>query len=590
MIGRCKSLLPLVLCLTLLLPAAALAAGLAEEVARDFQPVAGFLVMPMGEEFLIDLDAAKGIREGDLFAVVKTGGKVVHPVTKEVLGTLDEVKGYLQVSRVKSGYSYARNIGGKGGFEKGDRIQRFENLPALFWDYTGRGEGLYAELRAGLPQLDWRDYAGAQAARPESPRAPQGEPAALVFVLNENGLGVKDGAFNPLRFYPAAASLPAAAAIRPAAPPTSIQPTLPAAPLPVPAAPAAGIIVRPPQPLVASGGAIVRAGGRQEEGVWYSPEIKGEPVGLAVGDFDGDGRQETALAFPDRLEFSRLTGTELVAAGQVKFGSRTRAIALDSADLTGDGRPELYVTAADGKDLTSLVVEYSGGSYQATITRVPWYFRGVDLPGEGQILAGQAIGRGKNDFEGPVFRVARTGNDLRQGAEIPVPPFVSIYGFLPLADRQGTPIFANLSLNDNLQVLTPDGRKLWQSDTYFGGREAYIEREDPDVVRDIETRFVYLKARLLAGPAGELLVPVNEGSRLVSKLREFKSSQLKALVWDGFSLREAWATRPQGGYLADFQVADIDNDGVTELVMAILFTHGGMKASPRAALVVYELQ
>jgi hypothetical protein len=76
----------------------------------------------------------------------------------------------------------------------------------------------------------------------------------------------------------------------------------------------------------------------------------------------------------------------------------------------------------------------------------------------------------------------------------------------------------------------------------------------------------------------------------VSKFREFKSSQIKALRWDGYAMRELWHTRPQGGYLADFQVADVDNDGAPELAMAVLFSHKGMFASPRSAVLVYELQ
>ncbi len=585
MTRSCKWLWHWLLCLTLL-PAAGLAADLPGEIARDFQPVSGYLVMPIGEEYIIDLDAAKGIREGDLFAVVKPGEKVVHPVTKEVLGALEEVKAYLQVTRIKSGYSYARILDRPGTIEKGDPIRRFENMPAIFWDYTGRGEGLYAQLRAALPHLDWRDYGAAQAARPEVPRAPQGQPAALIFVLNDNGLGVKDGAFNPLRFYAGAALAPetgAPPATLPSVPATSALPKSGAVPV------ATGIVPRPSPPATQIGSAIIRAGGRQEEGIWIGPEIKGEPVGLAVADFDGDGRQETALAFPDRLEISRLVQTEWVALGTVSLGARSRAVALDAADLNGDGRFELYVTAADGKELNSLVIESQGGGYQPSITRVPWYFRALPLPGEGRILVGQSIGRGKDDFEGPVFRVLRTGSALSKGAEVPLPPFVSIYGFLPIQGERDSRIYANLSLNDNLQVLTLEGQKLWQSDSQVGGREVFIERENPDVVRDVESRYLYLKARLLSGSGGEILVPVNEGSRLVSKLREFKSSQVKAMAWDGFSLRELWATRPQGGYLADFQMADIDNDGVAELAMAILFTHGGMMTSPRAALVVYDL-
>lgn len=585
-------LLPL-FCSLFLLPGHISASPLVEKVAQELQPVSGVLVMPMGDEFLVDLDAQKGIREGDIFAVIQKGARIIHPETKAVIGTLDEVKGILQISRVKQGYSYARILAGMGALEKGDRIQRFEGIPARFWDYTGRGEGLYAELRGALPGLEWGSYATDQAQRPEPLRAPKGQPGMLIFILKDNGLGVMDGGLNTLRFY--ADALPAPSVAKTPSPVVS-SPSASVLPPAVAATPQPDVQRKPGSPVqsaapaMASGTAIVRSGSRQEEGIWYGPEIKGEPAGLAVGDFDGDGQQEIAQAFQDRLEISRLKGTEVVALGRVAFKGQIKALGLDAADLNGDGKPELYVTAVDGKILSSLVVEYLNGQYQQTLSRIPWYFHGLTLPGEGPTLVGQVMGRGKEDFSGPVFRIQRVGQELQKGSELVLPSLVSVYGFLPLAGQNQGEVFVNLSMNDELQVLTRDGQKLWQSEDHFGGREAFIERDDPDVVRDQVTRYVYLKARLRLSPAGEVLVPVNEGTRVVTRFREFKNSKLKAMVWDGYSLRETWAARAQNGYLADFLVADVDNDGKSELVMAILFSHGGLMSSSRSALVVYELE
>jgi hypothetical protein len=56
-------------------------------------------------------------------------------------------------------------------------------------------------------------------------------------------------------------------------------------------------------------------------------------------------------------------------------------------------------------------------------------------------------------------------------------------------------------------------------------------------------------------------------------------------------LDEAWTTKPQFGYLADFRLADADNDGQKEVVMAVGFS-GKLKflSQRRSTLVVYELQ
>ncbi len=211
------------------------AAGL-DEIAKDFKPLSGYIIMPVNDEYLIDQDAAKGVAVGDLFAVVTKGEKIIHPVTKEVLGTLDQVKGVLQVTRVKSGYSYARPLGKVEGLKAGDVIRRYENIPAIFWDYTGQGSGLFAQLKDALPNLDWKDYAAAQAERPATPGALAKGGPALLFVLNGSGLQVHDADFRILHAYPpseftATAAVPSP---RPPAAPIAVAPVPSPTPMPGP--------------------------------------------------------------------------------------------------------------------------------------------------------------------------------------------------------------------------------------------------------------------------------------------------------------------------------------------------------------------
>ena len=579
MFRQCFSLIWLTLAFVLFATAAFSIESAA--VARDLAPLSGVVVMPAGEEYLIDLDEAKGVREGDLFAVVVPGEKIVHPVTQTVLGSLDLVKGYLQVSRVKSGYSYARPLDQAPALARGDQLRRFEQLPAQFWDYTGQGEGLYSALRTALPGLEWQTYAAAQAQRPDSPRAPAGKVATLIFVLDNQGLSVKDGAFAALRFYPRAT----AAAVAPVSP----TPAAKAAPVATSSATALAIVPAPAAATAPSSG-IVAVGGRTEAGVWYSPELPGEPAGLVVGDFDGDSRQETAIAFPDSLVISRVTGSDFQTLSTIPLEKALKVVAVDAADLTGDGRPELYLTAVDGQALASLVVEWQGGSYQISMKKIAMFFRTVDLPGEGLVLLGQVLGSGPEDFSGPVFRVERVGQELRKGAALALPPLVSLYGFVPFVAEGSRTLFASLNINSELQVHDLSGERLWKSGDQFGGREAFIARPDTDVVLDQITRSLFLKANLKLGPKGEILVPRNEGTRLFGNYRKFESSELKALAWDGRALKELWHTRPQSGYLSDFTVADVDNDGTPELAMSVLFSHEGVKSKARSGLVVYDLQ
>lgn len=172
-----------------------------DRIADEFKPLSGVVIMQVGEEYLIDLDAAKGVAEGDLFSAVVPGERVVHPVTGEVLGTLDDVKGLLTVTRVKSGYSYARPIGDLKVLSKGDAIRRYENIKTGFWDYSGDGEALFARLREALPALEWQSYTAAQAQRPETPKPlPGGEPP-LVFIHKQGQLEIRGSMFQVLASF-----------------------------------------------------------------------------------------------------------------------------------------------------------------------------------------------------------------------------------------------------------------------------------------------------------------------------------------------------------------------------------------------------
>ena len=42
------------------------------------------------------------------------------------------------------------------------------------------------------------------------------------------------------------------------------------------------------------------------------------------------------------------------------------------------------------------------------------------------------------------------------------------------------------------------------------------------------------------------------------------------LIWDDTTLTPNWKTREINGYISDFQVKDVDNDGEEELVIAVV--------------------
>ncbi|MGE4580333.1 MAG: FG-GAP repeat domain-containing protein [Desulfuromonadales bacterium] len=554
-------------------------AGLSEDLGRDFASLSGYVIMPVDGEYLIDLDASRGVAVGDLFSVVVPGEPIVHPVTKEVMGTLDEVKGLLRVTRVKGGYSYARPVSGGEGLKAGDAIRRYENVRATFRDYAGGGEDFFVQLKAAAPALEWQAYDAAQASRP--PRADeQGHnDADLYFILQADGLVVRGPDFAPIHAYPLDAPLPKAAAATPA--PVALSTPTPA-PVSAPA-----LVVAPP-PTTA---AIVRNATPDQQGLWYGPDIQGRPVGVAVADFDGDGQQEVAVALPTSIQVGRNVQGTYQPVAEVDLGLGQSVLTIDALDLNGNGRPEIYLTAVRDDMLMSRVVEWQGGGFKMVDKHLPWYLRTVTLPGEGRVLLGQRRGDTSTDYSGPIFRLRFEKGDWKAGEALSLPKGVSLFGFTPFTGANGEELVALLKTTGKLVVLSKKGKTLWESEALYGGSEIYAERPDPMSDPILKTpRYVFIPPRLEVDGQGHLLVTAHEGSRFLSRSPTFNKGRVRAMVWDGRTLYEAWHSQERDGYLSDFSLGDVDNDGADELVTLVTFTRESPVSKGRSNVVAYDLQ
>ncbi len=560
-----------------------------EKIKEDFEPLSGVVIMPVDGEYLIDLDASRGVVPGDLFAVVQSGERIVHPVSGEVLGTLDETKAVLRVTRIKSGYSYAVPVGEGGEIKRGDKIRRYEQTSAIFWDYEGAGQEFQQELRAALPALEWQGYDAAQSARPATPSAPLKAGAHLAFVLSGGQLSVLGPGGEVIHSYAATKTASAPAAV----PAPAVQPAVAAVP---PAAKAgvpekSGIVAAAPE--VVTGG-IIRKQEQYYQGVWTAAELQGNAMAMAVADLNGDGSEEAAFLFKESLVVGRINNQSFDPLDQITFDAMEKSLTLDALDVDGDGRAELYVTAVrnGGEDArpTSRRLVLEESRLRLAESRIPWFLRVVDWPGEGRILLAQRMGDINFNFTGPLFRVNLQQDRLVEGSPVKVPSPVSLFGFVPFADQSRGTLFAYLDRTGTLQVLDPNGEVLWQSSSDYGGSEVFFERFDPVAGVESEPRAVFIKANPAIGPEGEILVPLNKGWKITDRFRELGPSRLTALQWDGNTLRELWHTQEQQGYMADFQVADVDHDGQLEVAMTVTFSRPGFTTEGRSGVVVYELQ
>jgi len=538
----------LVFFLLLLLLPAHLHAELPTRLVADFAPLEGYIVLPTGEEeYLIDLDAGKGVHPGDIFSVLRTGRAVTHPVTGEVLGQLEEEAIFLRVTRLKSGYSYVKKISGAASINKGDKIKRFAAVPTKF---SGVQSDLKSELQTKLNLLDWIP-------------GDSGSPALLHFEVTGGKLRVTYQDNSVLFEYP----LPQSVTNAPAS------------------------LVTAPSVVRSSSGTPVTEPGvikSQQEGenVWHGAEYKDNIIGLRVDDFDQNGSQNIALLFSNRMVIAGYVNQKNQQKAEINLKKNLSYLAIDSLDLNQNGRPEIFLSAVRNGSPASEVYEFDGQKLSEVAQGLPMLFRTIDHPNRGKLLLAQKRHDLSIPFsERPQLTVFAEG-EYRAEAEFPLPFPVNIYGFAPLIMDDNTEAAVYLSHTDYLKVKNSEGSDLYESADYFGGSEVMLGLKSLD--RDDVKVPYFVPLRLIAAN-GAFLVPQNEGQRTTLAWRKYNKSRVVSLKWNGLALEEQWKTSDQAGQTADLAYADIDNDGQPELVLGVNFVRKGLFNTPKSALIVYEM-
>ena len=544
-----------------------------DQLQKDFATVRGHIIMPVGEEYLIDLDASSTLNEGDIVTLMAPGEKIIHPISKEIIGTLEVPQGFLAVTQLKSGYSYVKPLTAGLAPKNGDIIVRFDQVPARLTAGTATDKSRGESLQAALPQFDWL---GQQA--PETP--------LLTFNLDNGVLTVNDPHEVKLYQYDLSNDSPVVL-YKPEQPVARIEDR----------DTETGFLNEMLQDAIKSmttdsldaidpkSGAI-RSGFEIRGGAWFSPAINGGPSGIAAADLDGDGFQETAIAMHDRLLISRIEGEDYRQGQEIEIPGRLTLLAIECIDLDRDQSPELYLTAVSGETLRSFGVEYRDGAYRTFATDSNWYLRTVTLPQRGKVLLGQKRGPSSQNFSGPIFRMQREQDRLIEAEPLQFPKDVNIFSFTPISSEDGKLFYAYIDDADHLVISTSDGLGLWQSQDYFGGSELKIDINQNR--EDISADPTFIGPRLLVNADQEILVIQNYGQRILARSRFFGSSRLVAFKWTGGVLEEHWSTPRQNGYMPDFTLADVNNDGKEDIAVLIQIKRGGMLQDAKSSIITYD--
>ena len=321
--------------------------------------------------------------------------------------------------------------------------------------------------------------------------------------------------------------------------------------------------------------------------------------GMAMGDLDGDGKNEVVFIDEKNLYIYRWEATEFRLLKKITGKNATdQFMAVDVADIDKDGKAEVFVTNfpenayQPGFRLHSFVVAFKEGDFRVVASELDWFLRVVDWEGKGPVLLGQSKGIDQG-FYGPIYEIGWDGQkykDLRK-AEIPGAVY-SPYGFVPFRYGDQT-YFAYIDSDFRMKVLDQKGKQVWRSTTYYGSDIAFkVKILIPSTAGTQGDEFSFVNVRLLA--RGDEIIVIRNLSPVGNFFKReqiFSGGEIQALVWSGNTFIERWKSKTIEGYVADFQLQDFDTIPGKELIVALnLPKESILSLEAKSALMVGRVQ
>ena len=359
--------------------------------------------------------------------------------------------------------------------------------------------------------------------------------------------------------------------------------------------PVAGRPYRAPNPAFV---ATVPAAGTDSRTFWKSRNFKTLITGLAVADVNNDGQREIIVVSKKLVSIYQVQNKRLVKFGEVAKTRNSTHISVDAADINGNGTPEIFVTSLGPNRATvaSFVLEYTGSDYKMISKGNNWYYRVVQTNDRGAVLLGQRQRMADESiFHGAIHEMSWQGDRLAPGRQLLKGGKANLMG-LAYGDithgGQGT--IVAYSDWDRIRVYTVGGEMIWEDGERSGGNA--IGFTLPKIEPGHENiQFFPLRIRTTDinrdGKPEILLVRHAELAKsMLKNFRSFSKGQVESMVWDHLGLITQWKTQTFGGRASDFVVGDFDNDGLDELIIAVVSKEGAVAfKNAVSSLIAFDL-
>jgi len=508
-----------------------------DETISYFKPLVGRVTKVEDQKVLVNLGTNDSIKEGMRFSILREGVTFIHPVTKEPLGKIESPVGRLDIKEIGTDLSMGVIITGEA--KEGDKVRISEKQVSMLfcqsrgidWNIadsyfrslkeTGRFDLLETNIETDDPREVIQE---AKRLKAEVALLLTSKTVESGTLITQRLLWVSDGAGF-----------------------TSMDTKLDAAYVKEMKFGEGLFALKNEEPFV-------------EVGLPFNLRL------LAVGDIDGDNKQEMLLSTGKDVKIY-LPGADLQPALggiQIKGSKVDDHLWIDTIDLNKNGRDEIIITSMsrkfetediykNGRDEVTLSSVRSGGVvsyiYELQGTEFVLLYKGnIFLRKVGEELLAQAYSKDEG-FTGDVFTLKWEG-EYKRGKSINLPKGVNLYDFVYIDDPRTGRLILAYDDKGFLNLYDKDMR-LWKSKTDTGGFLTTFKKSSSALPTDRGEWS--MKDRLFLRNREVLLVeriPLVEMARGIG----YKKSQIKNLWWNGLSMEEGVLIDNIKGSILDYAV------------------------------------
>ena len=310
-------------------------------------------------------------------------------------------------------------------------------------------------------------------------------------------------------------------------------------------------------------------------------------VDMAVGDFNGDGKNEVAILSDHDLRiYAWPANGQLKLLGETVVSRSNNNFSMRAIDLNRDRTMSIVVATTEEASNRpySFIYSFKGNKFSTVAERIPYFVSVMRVPPTyAPTLVGQAWDSLKLFAPGVRIMTKQDGK-FTLGTRIDLPTGATVFNcvWLPAGKNGKGEQLVMLTEDERIKLFQGHGNNLVHTtmERYSGsatGMDHYKGMPGLGVDKNYQLPGkYYAPMRLIAadiGNTGEytLLVnkPISTAAQFFDRYRFFPQGEIHALYWDGVGLGLKWKTRRIRGSVAEVDLGDVNNDGILDLVVGI---------------------